>query len=337
MTPKHSSDLLKAVKAKLPLALQPQLATLASKVPKGTEWIVEMKLDGYRMLACVEEGKARLITRGGHDWTDKMQSLGKAVENLGIRNAWFDGEIVVMNSNGLPDFNALQNAIGNKRSAERIVYFMFDAPYYGGFDMRKVPLWSRREVLQHMLEEQDDDRVRFSQSFTATPAEMLEAARQAGMEGVMLKRMDAPYVSGRSDTWLKLKCSMRQEFVICGFTDRSGSKREVGGLLLSYYQDGTLRYAGNVGTGWDAKTAEALHAKLVAIEVDDAPLDAHTVKPGRWSRRPTGIERWVSPELIAEVAFSEWTPDGQVRHPSFKGLRSDKSARSVSREPRVPI
>ena len=327
-----SPDLSNAVQASLPNALKPQLAKLASKPPTGKEWIVETKLDGYRMLARVENGKARLITRGGHDWTDKIKSLGTAVEGLGIKDAWFDGEIVVMNGKGLPDFNALQNAIGNKRSAERIVYFMFDAPYYGGLDLRKVPLWSRRALLQHMLEEQNDHRVRFSQTFTASPAEMLEAARQAGMEGVMLKRMDAPYVSGRSDTWLKLKCSMRQEFVICGFTDRSGSQREVGGLLLSYYEHGTLTYAGNVGTGWDAKTAEALHAKLVAIEMDDAPLDARTVKPGRWSRRPTGTERWVSPELIAEVAFSEWTPDGQVRHPSFTGLRSDRRAKDVARE-----
>ena len=194
MTPKHSSDLTKAVKAKLPLSLQPQIATLASKAPTGTGWIVETKLDGYRMLARVEDGKAQLITRGGHDWTDKMQSLGKAVEDLEIKNAWFDGEIVVIGGKGLPDFNDLQNAIGNKRAAERIVYFVFDAPYYGGFDMRKVPLWSRRAVLQDMLEGQDDHRIRFAQSFGASPAEMLEAARQAGLEGVMLKRMDSPYV-----------------------------------------------------------------------------------------------------------------------------------------------
>lgn len=329
---KATPDLSRAVKAKLPQQLEPQTATLASKPPAGVGWIVETKLDGYRILARVEDGSARLITRGGHDWTDKMPSLAVAIQDLGIRNAWFDGEIVVMNSKGLPDFNALQNAIGSKRASERIVYFIFDAPYYGGLDTRKVPLWSRRALLQEMLEEQDGHRVRFAQSFDASPAEMLEAARQAGMKGVMLKRADAPYVSGRTDSWLKLKCAMRQDFVICGFTDRSGSKREVGGLLLSYYQDETLRYAGNVGTGWDSKTGLALHAKLATIEVDDAPLDPRTVKPGRWSRRPTGAERWVAPELVVEVAFSEWTPDGQVRHPSFKGLRSDRRAKDVTRE-----
>ena len=149
--------------------------------------MVEMKLDGYRILARVEDGVARLLTRRGHDWTDKMKSLAVAIQNLGIRNGWFDGEIVVMNSRGLPDFNALQNSIGNRRN-ESIVYFMFDAPFYGGFDMRNVPLWSRRAVVQEMLEEQDDQRVRFTQSFDAEPARVLEAARQMGMEGVMVKR-----------------------------------------------------------------------------------------------------------------------------------------------------
>jgi bifunctional non-homologous end joining protein LigD len=180
---------------------------------------------------------ARLLTRRGHDWTDKMKSLAVAIQNLGIRNGWFDGEIVVMDSRGLPDFNALQNSIGNRKN-ENIVFFMFDAPFYGGFDLRKVPLWSRRAVLKEMLEEQDDNRVRFAQSFNAEPTQVLEAARQMAMEGVMVKRRDSPYVSGRTETWLKLKCTLQQEFVICGFTNRSGTKREVGGLLIAYHHEG---------------------------------------------------------------------------------------------------
>jgi bifunctional non-homologous end joining protein LigD len=325
-------DLAKAVKAKLPAALEPQLATLTSAAPDGPGWVVETKLDGYRMLARVEHGVARLFTRRGHDWTDRMKSLALAVENLGISNGWLDGEIVVMNSHGLPDFNALQNAIGNRRN-ESIVYFTFDAPFYGGLDLRKVPLWSRRAILQEMLQDRDDERIRFSGSFDVHPLQVLEAARQMGMEGVMLKRLDAPYVSGRSDSWLKLKCTLSQEFVICGFTSRTGSQREVGGLLLGYYQDGVLCYAGSVGTGWGAKVGQALHEELSGLETGQPPLDPRTVTPGRWSRRTPGSERWVKPVLVAEVAFSEWTPDGQVRHPKFKAIRRDTVAEVIGRIP----
>jgi len=291
MTPKSAEtqskpDLSKAIKAKLPATLGPQLASLASAPPRGGDWIVEMKLDGYRILARVEDGVARLLTRRGHDWTDKMKSLAVAIQNLGIRNGWFDGEIVVMNSRGLPDFNALQNSIGNRRN-ESIVYFMFDAPFYGGLDLRKVPLWSRRAVLKEMLEEQDDHRVRFAQSFDAEPAQVLEAARQMAMEGVIAKRRDAPYVSGRTETWLKLKCTLQQEFVICGFTCRSGTKREVGGLLIAYHHEGQLVYAGSVGTGWDSKTGQALLAQLLKLEVGDPPLDPRRSRlvDGRGARR----------------------------------------------------
>jgi bifunctional non-homologous end joining protein LigD len=153
-----------------------------------------------------------------------------------------------------------------------------------------------------------------------------------GLEGIMAKRADAPYVSGRTDTWLKLKGQQRQEFVVVGFTDRANAPNEVGGLILAYHEDGVLRHAGNVGTGWDAATGRDLHRRLVALEVDQPPLDASEIKPGRWSRRAAGAERWVQPKLVAEVGFTEWTPDGHVRHPVFKGLRADKPAKAITRE-----
>ena len=196
-----SSDLAKAAEARLPVSLKPQLATLTSKAPTGEDWIVETKLDGYRIMTRVENGKAKLITRGGHDWTDKMRSLGKAVEGLGIKNAWFDGEIVVMNDNGLPDFNTLQNSIGNRREAERIVYFLFDAPFYRGLDLRRLPLWSRRARLEEMLEEQDHDRVRFSAAFPASPGEMLAwsvVLDAAPARSPCQNRVLIPYLSARS-------------------------------------------------------------------------------------------------------------------------------------------
>ncbi|MEO8653163.1 MAG: DNA ligase D, partial [Ramlibacter sp.] len=276
-------------------------------------------------------GKVHLLTRGGHDWTDRMKTLAAEVRRLGVASGWLDGEVVVMNAQGTPDFSALQNAF-ESASREAIRYFVFDAPFLGGMDLRRVPLWSRRAMLERLFDGHENERVQFSQDFDLPPGAMLEAACRIGLEGIIVKREDAPYVSARSDSWLKLKCSKRQEFVVVGFTDRAGSHGEVGGLLLAYHEGGALRHAGSVGTGWDAKTGRELHARLARLETGKPPLDAAAVKPGRWSRRAAGSERWVKPELVAEVAFSGWTPEGHVRHATFKGLREDKPARAITRE-----
>ncbi len=330
-------DLANAKKAALPAKLAPQLATLAKAAPAG-DWIVETKFDGYRVMARIDKGQTQLITRGGHDWTRKMKALAKAIDALGIESAWLDGEIVVMNARGVPDFNALQNAMDNAGSAD-IDYFVFDLPFHGGLDLRAVPLIERRALLKQVIESgaaarTDDapDCVRLSQSFDAQPAQMLEAACKMELEGIILKRPDAPYESLRTETWLKLKCAQRQEFVVCGFTDRSGSTNDVGSLLLGVYDGGTLTYAGNVGTGWNAKTGHELHEKLSKLEVKAPLFDAAAILPGRWSRRTSGTERWVRPTLVAEVSFREWTPDRHVRHAVFQGLRLDKSAAGVVRE-----
>ena len=328
--PPVKPDLATLPKGPLAAKLEPQLATLAAAAPPG-DWIVETKFDGYRLLARIEKGKARLITRNGHDWTGKMASLAAAIESLVIDSAWLDGEIVVMSGAGVPDFNALQNAM-DTASSDAIVYFVFDLPFHGGRDLRKLALRSRRALLREIVEAKPAERVRLSQSFDAPPAQMLEAARQMGLEGIILKRADAPYVSGRTETWLKLKCHTRQELVVCGFTDRANAHGEIGSLLLGYHEGGTLKYAGNVGTGWNAKTGRDLHARLVALEVEQPLFDAEALKPGRWSRRTAGGERWVEPRLVAEVSFAEWTPDGHVRQAVFQGLRLDKPAKSVTRE-----
>lgn len=324
-------DLSAAKKAPLPAKLSPQLATKANAPPATGVWLSENKIDGYRVMARVQGGKVKLLTRGGHDWTHKMRSLADEIEQLDIDEAFLDGEIAVLNAQGLPDFNALQNAMDATRSSA-VVYFAFDAPFLGGYDLRAVPLWSRRAVLAKIIEGHKSARLRFSETFDAPPAQLLEAACRLKLEGIMIKRADAPYVSDRTDTWLKLKCSLRQEFVVCGFTDRTNAPREVGSLLLGYHVDGKLRYGGSVGTGWDNKAGRAMHQALSKLEVDAAPFEAATAKPGRWSRRTPGGERWVKPQLVAEVAFSEWTPDGHVRHASFKGWRADKPAAAITRE-----
>jgi bifunctional non-homologous end joining protein LigD len=153
-----------------------------------------------------------------------------------------------------------------------------------------------------------------------------------GLEGIIAKRKDAPYLSTRSTSWLKVKCTERQEFVVIGFVDRTNTKTDIGSLMLGYYESGELRYAGSVGTGWDARTSSDLHKRLVKLEIDKPALDPDGVKPGRWSKRRTGNERWVKPELVVEVEFAEWTPDGHVRHASFQGVRTDKAAKDVTRE-----
>ncbi|MEO6276247.1 DNA ligase D [Roseateles sp.] len=326
----EATDLSRAVRAALPATLTPQLATLAATAPPG-DWVIENKFDGYRLLARISSGKARLFTRQGNDWTDRLKSIAEALQALKLGPAWLDGEIVVLDEQGVPSFNGLQKAIDNARS-EGIVFFLFDLPFSAGRDLRAVPLRSRRAALKALLDGKANERIRFSDELPASPTEVLAAACRLGLEGVILKRADSPYVSRRSDDWLKLKCQRRQEFVVIGFTDRSNAAREIGALMLGYQDGGRLRSAGSVGTGWGNVQGRELHRQLVALETDTAPLDAAELEPGRWSKRKRGSERWVKPTLVVEVAFGEWTPDGHIRHASFRGVRTDKPAKAITRE-----
>jgi bifunctional non-homologous end joining protein LigD len=322
-----------AVAAALPERLSPQLATLARSVPGGNDWLYEIKFDGYRVMIRIEHGKARLITRGGHDWTAKVPVLAQAIESLGLASAWLDGELVVLKEDGTPDFNALQNAF-DAAHTETIRCFLFDVPCLEGYDLRRVALEQRRALLERLLAERGGERLRFSAAFDGDPDRILQTACQLGLEGVIAKRKDAPYVSRRTETWLKLKCAARQEFVIAGYTERSGASREIGSLLLGVHDEaGRLIYAGNVGTGWDARSASDLHDRLARMRAKESPFAAGApTGRGRWTRR-SGVEtHWVEPRLVAEIAFTEWTPDGHVRHASFQGIRGDKPASKVRRE-----
>ena len=322
-------------KAALPAVLKPQLATLASALPTAGDWLYEIKFDGYRLMARIEHGQARLITRGGHDWSERMPDLVEQLGRLGLSSGWLDGEIVVMGPSGAPDFNALQNAFKHPR-ANGIVYFVFDLPFAEGRDLRKLPLRERRALLQQCMQAATPPDVRLSETFDADPASLMQSACALGLEGVIAKRADAPYVSERSETWLKLKCKHRQEFVIGGYTDRGdlAQAAEVGSLLLGVHDDaGALVSVGSVGTGWNAETAADIKRRLVPLRTEASPFASHAApKRGRWSRRSAGSERWVQPVLLAEVSFGEWTPDGQIRHAVFEGLRHDKPAREITRE-----
>ena len=325
-----------AVKAPLPKTLPPQLASLASAAPTSGAWSWEIKLDGYRLMARIDDGKVQLITRGGHDWSAKMPTLVKALNGLKLKSAWLDGEIVVIGKNGTPEFNALQNAFDRSRT-ESIDYFLFDLPYFEGHDLRATPLLQRRQLLKQLLDEHQHEHLRFSADFDADAASIMESARRMGLEGVIAKRKDAPYESRRTETWLKLKNKLRQEFVVAGYTDRSSGEAEIGSLLLGVHDDdaGRLVYVGNVGTGWNAKTAAELKTRLTKIEAAASPFGKQPLHQHRWAARDPAAQHFVKPTLVAEVEFSDWTPDNQVRHAKYLGLRIDKEAKSVKRESAV--
>jgi bifunctional non-homologous end joining protein LigD len=331
--PKHkeprkekSAPLTGAHKAKLPDQIKPELATLVEKAPGG-QWSYEVKFDGYRIMARVDHDEVKLFTRNGHDWTHKLPGQAKALAGLGLESAWLDGEMVVADEQGVPDFQALQNAFEAGRSGN-ILYYLFDMPYLNGVDLREVPVEERRAALATVLKTSKDPLLRFSEAFGEDPEALLNSACQMQMEGLIGKRLGSPYVSRRSNDWIKLKCKHRQEFVIVGFTDPKGSRNAFGALLLGLHDrdSGELRYAGKVGTGFTEATLNSIHAQLKPLQTKKPAV----VNP------PGGAEfnavHWLKPSLLAEVAFAEMTKDGSVRHAVFHGLRDDKPAKDITEE-----
>ncbi|WP_434648082.1 DNA ligase D [Achromobacter piechaudii] len=307
----------------LPATFKPQLATLVEGLPPHAEdWLYELKFDGYRLLVRIEDDSVRLYTRNGHDWSAKLPHIVQAFAKLPAKWAWVDGEVVVLNEQGVPSFQALQNAFDSERTGD-IVFYAFDLPYIGCRDLREEPLTVRRDLLAKLMATSDDDCLRFSEAFKETPSNLVASACKMGLEGIMAKRQSAPYVSRRTDNWLKIKCAKRQEFVIVGYTAPQGAREGLGALLLAVHEDdGSLRYAGKVGTGFDRQGLLALHKQLSAIETDKKPVSGGQAK---------GVH-WVKPEMVAEVSFGEWTSGGHIRHSVFQGLRQDKPARQITRE-----
>ena len=313
-----------ATKAALPASFKPQLATLVDTAPQDSDaWLYEIKFDGYRMLARVDGESVRLFTRNGNDWSGKLPTLAGALKKMKLPPGWYDGEIVVLNEQGIPDFQALQNAFDQTRT-DNIVYFVFDLPFYNGHDLRTTPLETRKQLLGAILKK-PSAMVRFSDTFEVPQRDVLDSACRLGLEGVIGKRKNSVYVSRRSPDWIKLKCTQRQEFVIGGYTDPQGSRIGIGSLLLGVHDEqGRLQYSGNVGTGFDSKTLGDLKSRLEALAQTESPFAGKT-----------GIDRkahWVTPKLLAEVSFGEWTKTGRIRHSVFHGLRTDKPAKAILRE-----
>ena len=316
------SDKKYGQKIELPAFVTPQLATLVTEPPHTGSWIYEVKHDGYRMLARLTKRDARLFTRSGKDWTERGPHLVRELKRLKLDGTWLDGEIVVLRENGRASFQALQNAFEFGRDAE-ITYYVFDAPFLKGVDLRALPLAERKARLGEALKA--NPMVRFSQHLAGEAHEVLEEACKLGLEGLIGKETAAPYVSGRTKSWIKLKCRSRQDFVIAGYSAPEGSRKGFGALLLGVHDvpGGKLKYAGKVGTGFDEHLLDTIAKRLAKLKRPDSPL----VNPPREK-----AITWVRPQLVGEVAFAERTDDGILRQASFMGLREDIPAKSVSEE-----
>ncbi len=315
--------------AALPPTLAPQLATLVDSIPPGDDWLYEIKFDGYRLLTRVDGHSVRCFTRNGNDWSSRLAKLVDAIRALELAPCWLDGEVVVLDDNGVPDFQALQNAFDAKRTSA-LSYFVFDLPFHAGEDLRAQPLTTRRERLRTLIAAEPQALIRFSDAFAGDPATLLASAREAGLEGLIGKRKASTYVSARSPDWVKLKTTQRQEFVIGGYTDPKGSRAGIGALLLGVHDaTGALRYAGNVGTGFDERMLAALKQRLGKIGTARNPFSDAPDKVGaRGDMKP----HWVEPNLLAEVSFAQWTTTGRIRHSVFHGLRDDKPATQIVKE-----
>ncbi|RML41935.1 ATP-dependent DNA ligase [Pseudomonas syringae pv. ribicola] len=312
-----------------PDTLAPQLATLVDAPPAG-DWLYEIKFDGYRMLTRIQNDEVRLFTRNGNDWTDQLPELTKALKGLKLQDSWFDGEVVVLDEQGLPDFQGLQNAFDAGHS-KNIFYYLFDMPFLSGEDLREVPLEQRRDALKQVLGSQRSRLLRYSDAFQAGHQDIVASAAAMGLEGVIGKRAGSAYVGKRNADWIKLKCRLRQEFVIVGYTAPQGSRSAFGALLLAVNDDAQgLVYAGRVGTGFTEATLKHVHKQLKPLRHEESPLAKKLT-----SAQARGVQ-WVEPTLVCEAEFAQWTREGVVRQAAFFGLRSDKPAADVVREEAQP-
>ena len=310
-------------KLALPDFIEPQLATLAEHPPKGDNWVHEIKFDGYRLEAHLQDGEVKLITRAGNDWTDRFDSVAAALARLKVRSALLDGEVVNRSPEGDMSFHGLQQALSTG-DQQHLHYYVFDVLFLDGEDLRMRPLLERKAALQRLLR-RAPSHVHYSEHFAAPGKEVLAHACEVALEGIVSKRADRPYHSGRDLDWIKSKCVHEQEVVIGGYTTQPKHPGTLGSLLTGYYEHGKLVYSGKVGTGFSQDDARKTLKRLQGLKAHASPFASVPAEARRGAC-------WVKPELVAQVNFSEWTADGRMRHPSFQGLREDKPAKQVVRE-----
>jgi DNA ligase D-like protein (predicted ligase) len=317
--------------APLPNFVPPQLSQPVEKPPSGPRWVHEIKLDGFRMAARIDNGRVQLLTRTGLDWTAKYPSAIAALADVRVKTAYLDGELCGVDDAGLPSFAQTQAATDGERGA-RLVYYAFDLLHINGLDVSALPLIERKKLLEPLVANKPG--LQFNGHETGDGELILEHAGKLGFEGVVSKTSDAPYAPGNRGLWRKAKWLNRQEFVVVGWSDPEGTRAFLGALLLGYYtDDGKLIYAGRVGTGMPVKVLADLRRRLDPLARKTSPL---SVPPPRSTRfgSPLVLSRvhWVEPKLVAEITYLTWTADGLLRHTVYVGLREDKPAMDVRRE-----
>jgi len=314
--------------AAAPVILAPQLAAAAKRAPAGRAWLHEIKFDGYRILAHIDRGEARLVTRNGHDWTARLRALARQLQALPVTDAILDGELVALTPNGASSFRDLQEALSLRKTA-RLTYELFDLVHLDGHDLSAVTLLERKEALAQLLQAAGyglDGQLRYSDHVLGQGPEVFEQACALGLEGIISKRADAPYRSGRSRLWLKMKCTQHAEFVVGGYTPPAGARSGFGALLLGAFRDGRLEYAGRLGTGFSSRQLEELRSLLNRQEIATTAFSASPSLP-----RLRGVH-WVKPRLVVEVEYLERTRDGLLRQPSFLGVREDVAPEDADSE-----
>jgi bifunctional non-homologous end joining protein LigD len=314
----------------MPTSVEPMKATLTEDPPHGDEWLFEIKWDGVRAIGFLDNEELQLQSRTGNRCERQYPELAVIPHQIAARQAVLDGEIAVLDEKGVARFNLIQprimvsdpNSIAHLARSTPVVYFVFDLLYLDGYDLRHVPLGERRELLEQIVS--PGGVLRVSEAFPGAGRQMLDAAREHGLEGIVAKHVSSAYEPRRSREWLKIKITGEQEFVIGGFTEPQGARDYFGALVLGFHEAGKLHWAGNVGTGFDQKTLAAVFAKLKPLIVPKCPFAERPV--------PDRGMTWVKPELVCEVKFTQWTEDRRLRAPVFLGLRDDKGGSEVVRE-----
>jgi bifunctional non-homologous end joining protein LigD len=301
---------------------EPALATAVTTIHDPSRWLFEVKYDGYRVLACKAGSETRLYTRRANDWTDRFRPITNAIAKLAARECVVDGEACAVDDSGKPSFGALQEWLGGGSQRARIGYVAFDLLWLDGRDLRREPIEARRELLEKLLEGHSAP-LSYSRAVAGDIVDILRAAREAGLEGLVAKKKASPYVGGRSGQWVKLRFERRQDCAIAGWVPMAGTVDHVGALLLAVAERGKLVFAGRVGTGFDMRTRRALAERLAADRVPAAEIEGAPKEKGA---------HWVTPKLACECAFAEWTRDGSMRAPRYQGLREDKTPLECVRE-----
>jgi bifunctional non-homologous end joining protein LigD len=313
-----------------PTCIKPQLAKLVDKAPDGPDWLHEIKFDGYRMHARLDDGRVQILTRRGNNWTDKYAAIAKAIAGLPAQNAYLDGELCGVLPDGRTAFNLIQNATDTGGGS--LVFFLFDLLHLDGENLTALPLVDRKARLASLLNGAPE-ALRYNDHQIGQGPAFHRLACEHGVEGIVSKRTNGRYEPDRR-TWLKIKCLNREEFIVVGWSDPEGSRHRIGALLLGYYiPEGELLYAGRVGTGMPDAELERLWQRLQPLVIDKMPLAEPPPRGTRFGS-PLVLSRvhWVRPEMVVEVSYVEWTPDGLLRHVVYVGEREDKLATEVRRD-----